>query len=109
MTAFLSDAFPLWQRRIKLLLESAWRDTDINQIKVDRWLENFRGEHTAVDLERRLACHLLQQFIYFGSTEVDESMRVLFRDHFVYPAVQELRAVHTDVDQLAAALEHRIT
>ncbi|MFO1447295.1 MAG: hypothetical protein U1F61_03875 [Opitutaceae bacterium] len=108
MNIFLSDEFPQWQKRIKMLLETAWIDSDANEIKIDRWLANFRGDKRQIDEERRIACHLLQQFIYFGKSEVEESMRVLFRDHFIYPAVQELRTHQPDIPQLMAALKSRI-
>jgi hypothetical protein len=108
MSGSVFDDFPDWQRRILLLRESAWRDADINSAKVDDWLRNFKGEVLAVDVERRHAIHLLQQFIYFGRAEITECLHVLFRDHFVYPTVQELKRTLSEPQQIAAALTERV-
>jgi hypothetical protein len=109
MNPSLSDQFPAWQRKIKLLTNSVWQDAKINEAKIDQWLENFCGKCQHVDIERRHAFHLLHQFIYFGKDEVYECLRVLFRDHFVYPAVQEFRKMTNDPAIISLCLHQQLS
>jgi len=83
------DKYPEWQSRLRLLLDSAWSDAKLNDIKVAQWLSNFTGESTEEEIEERHALHLLLQFIYYGKDEVEECMRVLFDEKIAYPYVQE--------------------
>jgi hypothetical protein len=75
---------------------------------VEDWLRNFSGKALAADVEQRHALHLLQQFIYFGHDEITECLRVLYRDHFVYPAVQELKQTLADPHLIATAIKERV-
>lgn len=103
----LFDSHPDWQRRIHLLRESAWEDAGVNAAKVEDWLRNFQGKVLAAGVEQKHALHLLQQFIYFGKAEITECLRVLYRDHFVYPAVQELKKTLSDPFKIAQAVTQR--
>lgn len=92
MSSSVSDSYNDWQRKVKLLCASAWRDANLNQTKVDLWLENFNGAYRSSKEEQLHAFHLLQQFIYFGREELMQCLAVLFRDHYVYPFVQTQKA-----------------
>lgn len=104
-----SDLYPDWQRKLKLLTDSAWQDAKTNGAKIDQWLLNFSGQSDPVDVERHHAFHLLQQFIYFGKQEVYECLRVLFRDHFIYPAVQSFRKVTDDPAQIWLLVQKQLS
>lgn len=97
-----------WERRILLLSECAWADAKINSAKVEDWLRNFNGKAAPQELERRHAAQLLQHFIYFGNDEITECLRALYRDYFVYPAVQELKTTLSDPFDIATALNRRV-
>jgi hypothetical protein len=84
-----TDKFPELLATIKSLAASAWKDTEIDSVKIDRWLENFTGDAAECDTEMHHAFHLLAQLIYFGKREIDECLRVLFQEKVVYPFVQQ--------------------
>src|SRR5262249_51227224 len=46
--------------------------------------------------ERLHALYLLSQFMYFGSRQMRELMKVLFRDLFKYPLVSRIRKANGD-------------
>ncbi len=60
--------------------------------QVEGWLGNFSGEVAPVEVERLHALYILSQFIYFGSREMRELLRALFRDLVACPLLQEIRA-----------------
>src|SRR6266567_7200745 len=58
---------------------------------VELWLDNFTGicgDHLREQLH---ALYLLSQFMYFGSAQVRELLRAMFRDLVRYPIVAEIR------------------
>jgi hypothetical protein len=64
----------------------------LDSVKVDRWLRNFTGNTFAVQTEQYHAFHLLNQLIYFGQKEIDECLRVLFREQIAYPFIQNQKS-----------------
>jgi hypothetical protein len=84
----------LLRTRITILSERAWE----NRIKwdlVERWLANFTGQSGCTAEEERLhALYLLSQFLYFGSREIRVLLKALYRDLFLLPLVQDVKAAH---------------
>jgi hypothetical protein len=76
--------------QIKVLSERIWEGR-VKQEHVDAWLENF-----ATQRERHLALHLLAQFSHFGTVELRELLKSLYRDLFRYEVLQEIRAKNAD-------------
>ena len=78
--------------RITILSDRAWE----NRVKwdlVERWLANFTGKSgLPVEEEQVHALYLLSQFLYFGSREIRVLLRALYRDLFLLPLIQEVRA-----------------
>ena len=65
--------------KIKDLNETIW-DHRASEPRVNEWLNNFLGPANGTEDERQLhALYLLSQFIYFGSRQMREMMRVLYR------------------------------
>jgi hypothetical protein len=93
-----------WISRIKTLNETVW-EQKVQLPVLDAWLSNFSGEIDSKEKERHHALHLLQQFMYFGTVEVRELLRALFRDHFRYPISRRIR--RTKNDTLDQELIHR--
>jgi hypothetical protein len=111
MMASHTDKFPELLSTIKSLAASAWKDTDIDSVKIDRWLNNFSGDTVDCETEMHHAFHLLAQLIYFGKREIDECLRVLFQEKVVYPFVQHQRnlgLVYPNIETaLLTHLKHR--
>src|SRR6266700_1141020 len=101
--------------KIKVLSDTVW-DRRAEEPHINAWLDNFEMNANGTRDERRLhALYLLSQFMYFGSRQMRELMRVLFRDLYRYPIVEKIRLTHgdtTDVglitNQFRAALDQTL-
>lgn len=77
--------------KIKTLNDSIW-DGKVKQTQIDDWLANFdTGSNGTADERRLHALYMLSQFMYFGHRQMRELMRVLFRDLYRYPIVEQIR------------------
>ncbi len=84
----------VWEQlegRILTLSETIWegrcRAPDIQE-----WLGNFDGRHQHDrSVERLHALYLLSRVSFFGEVELRVLLRSLFRDHFQYRLVQQIR------------------
>ncbi len=74
--------------------------------QIEAWLANFTGEVTSKETEQLHALYILSQFIYFGSREMRELLRALYRDLVAYPLLQEIRSSLGGVRDLARIEEH---
>jgi hypothetical protein len=63
-------------------------------------IENFDGQTTSAQIEREHALFLLSQFMYFGSRELRELLRALYRDLFRYPIIEKIRRNNNDSSDL---------
>jgi hypothetical protein len=81
--------------KLKVLNERLW-DQRAPRPVIDDWLENFAEDSESSPSERLHALFLLSQFVYFSDLAVRELLRSLFRDHFRYPIVAELRRTNGD-------------
>lgn len=82
--------------RILVLNDYAW-ERRLDEPAVERWLENFDGRSgLPADVEQIHALYLLSQFLYFGVREIRVLLRSLYRDLFLIPLIQEIRAKNRD-------------
>lgn len=73
---------------------------------VSRWLGNFDGRSGAeADLERLHALYLLSQFMYFGAQEIRVLLRALYRELFLLPLAQRVRAETSGPMEFSAQME----
>lgn len=76
--------------KIIRLSQSIW-EGKINRKNLSRWLENFESSSECIDCEQTHAMYLLSNFMYFGSREVRELLKSLYRDKFLKPTIQGVR------------------
>ena len=87
--------------KIKVLNEIAWEGRCDSQV-IREWLSQFSGRVGSTSVERLQMLFLLSKFVFFGSAEIRELLRALFRDHFKYRIVEGIRMSHSDTtDQIA--------
>ena len=78
-------------KKIKSFNDTIW-DNKVRQTQIENWLANFDCAANGTPDERKLhALYLLSQFMYFGIREIRELTRVMFRDHFRYPIIEQIR------------------
>jgi len=97
--------------RITVLNERLWEGR-VNGPLVTEWLENFDGKSGFdVETEQLHALYWLSQFLYYGSVEIRILLKTLYRDLFLIPLIQEVRASNgdsRDVAVLRPLLEQKI-
>lgn len=81
--------------KIKTLNLALWEDK-ARARAVEAWLENFASSPATGSSERLHALFLLSNFMYFGSAQMRELMRSLFRDLYRYPVIQQIRQGNSD-------------
>ncbi len=74
--------------KIKILNETIW-ENHATDPKLREWLRNF-----ASDDDRLRALFLLSNFMYFGSRQMREMLKALFRDLYRYPIIEAIRRRH---------------
>lgn len=77
-------------KKIKILNETTWEHR-ANRPSIDKWLENFSTEK-----DKLHALFLLSQFMYFGSMQMRELLKSLYRDLYKYPNIQKIRRNNSD-------------
>jgi hypothetical protein len=78
--------------RITVLNERVW-DNRNQWPQVEAWLANFDGRSGFdPDMERLHALFLLSQFLFIGSAETRVLLHSVYRDLFLIPLIQEVRA-----------------
>lgn len=78
-------------KKIKVLNETTW-EFRVHRPKIDKWLDNF-----ADDKEKLHALFLLSHFMYFGSLQIRELLKSLYRDLFKYPIVEAIRVSQSHI------------
>lgn len=92
---------------IQTLSSSVWRKKADGRT-IEQWLQEFGAAGQPGSRGRLHALYLLSRFMFFGDEEIRELLRALFRDHFKYPIIAQVRrqAGDTrDVGLLAAAFD----
>ena len=78
--------------RITVLSERVWENRN-QWPQVEAWLSNFDGRAGfEPEVERLHALFLLSQFLFFGSAETRVLLQSVYRDLFLIPLIQEIRA-----------------
>lgn len=85
----MTDSFKALRTRVMTLNTCLW-EKRLDGPSIDRWLENFTGDVVDVEVEREHALFWLSQFMYFGSREIRELLKSLYRDLYLYPVIQEI-------------------
>jgi hypothetical protein len=96
--------------KVLVLNERLW-EARITWPRVEAWLENFCGEVVDADAERLHALYLLTHFLYFGSRQIRELLRALYRDFVLYPILASVRSTlggSRDVAQLTAGVNREL-
>ena len=76
--------------KVKVLNEQLWGGR-ANRPAIDAWLDNFDMPGNETQRERLHALFLLSNFMYFGSKEMRELMKALYRDLYRYPVIAGIR------------------
>lgn len=78
--------------RITVLNERVWENRN-QWPQVEAWLANFDGRAGFdPEVEQRHALFLLSQFLYIGGAETRVLLQSVYRDLFLIPLIQEVRA-----------------
>lgn len=78
--------------RITVLNERVWENRN-QWPQVEAWLENFDGRAGFdPEVEQLHALFLLSQFLFIGSAETRVLLQSVYRDLFLIPLIQEVRA-----------------
>ena len=96
-------------RKLMVLSEQLWEGR-LDRDRINLWLDNFTGKTAAQETERDYALLLLSNVMYFGERELRELLHALFRDHYRYRVIQEIRqrlngttsvsAIHEEYDTI---------
>lgn len=80
--------------KLKVLNETTW-EYRADRPLIDSWLQNFKNNK-----ERLHALFLLSQFMFFGSREIRELLKALYRDLYKYPKIAAIRKENSDTTEL---------
>jgi len=75
---------------IQALDTCVWRK-GVDKPTIEQWLKEFGTDGKPGTPGRLHALYLLSRFMYFGEEQVRALLRALYRDHFRYPIVAEIR------------------
>jgi hypothetical protein len=76
--------------KIKTLSETVWEHR-ATEPTIREWLDNFEIAVPPNTDERAQALFLLSNFMYFGSRQIRELLKALYRDLYRYPIVEQIR------------------
>lgn len=86
------QTWDLLRARITVLNERAWENRN-QWPQVQAWLDNFDGRAGfEPEVEKLHALFLLSQFLFIGSAETRVLLQSVYRDLFLIPLIQEVRA-----------------
>ncbi len=80
--------------KIRILNETVW-EYKADKKKITKWLANFADED-----EQLHALYLVSQFMYFGSLQMRELLKGLYRDLYKYRIIEEIRKKNSDTTDL---------
>ncbi|WP_033080595.1 hypothetical protein [Colwellia psychrerythraea] len=85
--------------KITKLSQNIWEDK-VGGISLNKWLENFQTNDDPSKCEQTHALYLVSNFMYFGTREIRELLKSLYRDKFLKPLVQTIRRQNQDTKLL---------
>jgi hypothetical protein len=83
------------KEKILHLAKYAWSNR-IEWPDVTNWLDNFEQNQDETKDEQLQMLYLLGQFMYFGSREMRELLRSIYRDKYKYKVVEAIRKNNND-------------
>ncbi len=86
----MSDLEAELMSAIQALNACVWRNR-VDGRTIEQWLKEFGADGQPGSRGRLHALYLLSRFMYFGDEEVRALLRALYRDHYRYPIVAEIR------------------
>ncbi len=95
MSQSATDLLDNIQELNKLVWEHQLTEPQIND-----WVNNFSSEQARFPDYKINALYLLSNFIYFGSDEIRELLKSMYRDLFKYRVVQQIRKSQEDTTDL---------
>ena len=81
--------------KIKTLSETVW-ERRAREPAITEWLDNFAASNPSAPDERMHALFLLSNFMYFGSRQIRELLKALYRDLYRYPILETIRRANHD-------------
>jgi len=81
--------------KIKTLNETVW-ERRATEPAIEDWLNNFARSSSASHDEQLHALFLLSNFMYFGSRQIRELLKAVYRDLYRYPIIQSVRRANGD-------------
>lgn len=87
--------------KVMVLSDTLWSGNQIKEGKINTWLNNFKGEKFSEEEEQLHALFILSHFLFFGVPEFRELLRVIYRDLYLYPIIQDLRTKNGNTKQYA--------
>ena len=81
--------------KIKTLNETVW-ERRASEPAIAEWLDNFAPSTPPALDERTHALFLLSNFMYFGSRQIRELLKALYRDLYRYPITASIRRANKD-------------
>ena len=91
----MDDVQDTLTRKIKVLNETIWEGR-VPEPCIREWLDNFRRNGADTAKERLHALYMLSNIMYFGSDQMRELLRALYRDLYRYPIVERIRRANGD-------------
>jgi hypothetical protein len=81
--------------KIMKLSQHLW-ENKVNRSSLNLWLNNFTSSSNYSECEQTHAMYLLSHFMYFGTREIRELLKSLYRDKFFKPLIQKVRKRNND-------------
>ena len=85
--------------KIEILNRCVWEHR-LNKQDIDAWLNNFIGLTGDATIEQSHALFLLSHYMYFGSKQIRQLIRAMFRDLYQYPVLAGIRKSQQDTTDL---------
>lgn len=85
--------------KIQTLNRCVWEHR-LHKPDIDAWLSNFTGRVDDVTAEQSHALYLLSQYMYFGSNQIRQLIKAMFRDLYQYPILAKIRRSNQDTTDL---------
>jgi len=83
------------KNKIRRLHESLWEGR-ANGKEIEQWLQNFNEGENGGEKEKLHALFLLSNFMYFGTREIRELLKAIYRDLYKYPIIKRIRRSLSD-------------
>lgn len=76
--------------KIMKLSQNLW-ENKVDGVSLERWLGNFKSSDNYKECEQTHVLYLLSNFMYFGTREIRELLKSLYRDKYLKPLIQSIR------------------